>query len=340
MAPSRNAEDADQAIVQTPYGRGLVIRSRPDGIKETQLLEWGEDDHPSSPGSRRRRPKRSPNMLYSSTPFPSVPVMVGDDVTCRFGRGVVKNIDRVRGTKKPKYTIELKSWRLSGRSSVICYVTECSVVRKHTLSEMDVFEKVELAQSQKAKATGYFSTKDFDKALMTYATAVDAVRNIQHDSTSTNEVRADLVLAMITCSNNAGTCCVKLQKYEEAAKFAQNALVLIDALYNKRRKKIHTILNKEGTLDAKLFGEWRAKSYMIMARSRICQGRVKDAVDILKKAKLVVTKYIDEITTKNGKSNALVKASLKSLTVQAKEIRRLLTECAEKKKAHKKMVSH
>ena len=79
---------------------------------------------------------------------------------------------------------------------------------------------------------------------------------------------------------------------------------------------------------------------MIMARSRICQGRVKDAVDILKKAKLVVTKYIDEITTKNGKSNVLVKASLKSLTVQAKEIRRLLAECAEKKKAHKKMVSH
>ena len=332
-----SSEDADQAIVQTPYGRGLVIRSRPDDIKETQLLEWGDD--PISPVSRR--PKRAPSMLYSSTPFPSVPAMVGDDVTCRFGRGVVKNIDRVKAGAKPslKYTIELKSWRLNGRSSVLCYVNECSVVRKHTLSEMDVFEKVELAQSQKAKATGYFSkSRDFDKALTTYATAVDAVRNIQHDAASTNEVRADLVLVMITCSNNAGTCCIKLKKYDEAAKFAQNALVLIDALYNKRGKKIHTILNKEGTIDAKLFGEWRAKSYMIIARCRVCQGRDEDAVGLLKKAKLAVTKYIDEINNaENGKTNALEKASLKSLTAQAKEIRRLLVECAEKKRANKKL---
>lgn len=336
MTTSRNA--ADQAIVQTPYGRGLVLRSRPDDIRETQLLEWGDDQPSSSPVSRR--PNRAPSMLYSSTPFPSVPVRVGDDVTCRFGRGVVKNIDRVKGSKPSlKYTIELKSWRLNGRRSVLCYVNQCDVVRKHTLSEMDVFEKVELAQSQKAKATGYFSkSKDFDKALKTYATAVDAVRNIQHDAASTNEVRSDLVLVMITCSNNAGTCCIKLKKYEEAVKFAQNAEVLIDALYNKRGKKIHTILNKEGTIDAKLFGEWRAKSYMIIARCRICQGRDEEAVGSLKKAKLAVTKYMDGINnTKNGKTSALEKASLKSLTAQAKEIRRLLVECAEKKKANKKL---
>ena len=80
------------------------------------------------------------------------------------------------------------------------------MVRKHTLSEMDAYEKVELAQSQKLKATEYFSKKkDYSLALNSYAGALDAVRNCQHDHSSTNEVRADLVVTMVTCSNNAAT---------------------------------------------------------------------------------------------------------------------------------------
>jgi hypothetical protein len=35
-------EDADQAIVLTPYGRGVVVRTREsDGIREVRLLGWG-----------------------------------------------------------------------------------------------------------------------------------------------------------------------------------------------------------------------------------------------------------------------------------------------------------
>jgi hypothetical protein len=71
---------------------------------------------------------------------------------------------------------------------------------------MDAHEKVELAQSQKLKATEYFSKKkDYALALNAYAGALDAVRNVQHDNSSTNEVRADLIVTMVTCSNNAAT---------------------------------------------------------------------------------------------------------------------------------------
>jgi len=200
-------EDADQAIVQTPYGRGIIIRTRDnDNIKEVQLLEWE-----SLIKSTSRTNKSI--MLYTSINYPSVQPHVGDDVVCNYGRGRVKEISILRNTSKRrvphiKYSIALSSWRLRGRSNVMCHVISPAprVVRKHTISEMDAYEKVELAQNQKLKATEYFSKeKDYSLALHSYAGALDCVRNVQHDHSSTNEVRADLVVTMVTCSNNAAT---------------------------------------------------------------------------------------------------------------------------------------
>ncbi|KAL9189521.1 hypothetical protein ACHAXT_009196 [Thalassiosira profunda] len=353
--PQQQPEDADQAIVSTPYGRGLVVRSRKsDGIKEVSLLELESERcfaSRSSPASSRNREGaldgggrgRTPFMMYTPVDYPSVAARVGDDVVCQYGRGRVTKISRVacKG-KEPvlKYSIAITSWRLGGRSTAICHVTSPPprVVRKHTLREMDAHERIDHAKSEKAKATSYFSEKkNYQAALEKYAEAVDAVRNVQHDYTSTNEVRADLIVVMVTCSNNAATCCVKLEKWPEASKFAKNALILLDALYGKRGKKIHTILKKEGTIDAKLFGEWRVKSYLVVARSCIEEGEVSDALAVLKKARTVAMGYIDEISAKQQTCTKEEKASLKSLTSQVKEIRRLSSICLEKKKATKQM---
>ena len=250
-----NPEDKNQALVDTPFGRGLVIRSnREDGIREVQLTEW---EMASS--------RRSPNaMLYTSQTFPSVKPLKGDHVMCQWGRGVVQEI-RKDGT----IVVQISSWRLANRSLVKCYLepSAVQVVRKKTKTEMDVYERVELANEFKALANKLFTQKLFDPAVLTYSKAVDAVRYVQHDANSSNEVRADLVVVMITCSNNAGTCSVQLHKWDEAIKFAKNALVLLDALHPKRGSKIHTILNRDGFTDSKIFGEWRVKSYLVMARA-------------------------------------------------------------------------
>jgi tetratricopeptide (TPR) repeat protein len=273
-------------------------------------------------------------MLYTPKDYPSVPACVGDDVICQYGRGILKEIS----SDSSNYTIELSSWRLSGRSNVTCHVTTPpKVVRKHSLSEMDATERVALAKSLKAQAANYFADKDYDSALNTYASAVDKVRNVQHDHTSTNEVRADLVVIMITCSNNAATCCIKLQKWEEASKFAKNALILLDALYGKRGMKIHTILNQEGIIDGKLFGEWRVKSYLVVARACMEQGEIGDAIVILKKARTMGMQFIQELNSSEQCSRKEEKSSLRSLTSQMKEIKRLLEEYTEKKKAAKKI---
>lgn len=162
-----------------------------------------------------------------------------------------------------------------------------------------------------------------------------------------NLSRADLIVHMVTCSNNAATCCIKLKQWSEAKQFAQNALILLDALYSKRGKKIHTLLNKEGMIDAKLFGEWKVKSYIIVARSCIEEGEIPEAIGILKKAKSVAIEYFDAMQQPEKENNvqdsifkpsaALKKASLKTLTLQTKEIRKLLLECSNKKKADKQM---
>lgn len=333
-------EDADQVIVQTDFGRGIIVRTRKsDGIKEIRLLGDNKSTNSSSPAYFVGG--REPNMLYTPKDYPSVPPCVGDDVICQYGRGVLKEI--IASDDDKKYTIELASWRLSGRSNVTCHVTTApKVVRKHTLSEMDSAERVDLAKRRKAQAAKYFAEKDYNGALNTYATAVDLVRNVQHDHTSSNEVRADLVVIMITCSNNAATCCIQLAKWEEASKFAKNALILLDALYGKRGMKIHTILNKEGIIDAKLFGEWRVKSYLVVARSCMEQGEVEDAIAILKKARGVGMPYVDELNSSSDQqqcssSRKEEKASLRALTLQMKESKRLLAEYSEKKKAAKKI---
>lgn len=381
-------EEEHQYIVSTPYGRGLVLRTRKcDGMKEIQIGKEKEEEEvqyyaPNNNNGRRRRPKSTAtNMLYTPIDYPSVVPNIGDDVICNYGRGRVLQIeihdngnvtqqnDTTTSIKK-KYTIALSKWRLNGgRKSVICYITASSsdstnattsmlyVVRKCTVNEMSIPERIELAMQYKSIASKQFTSKAYDIALRTYAQAVSIARDRQHDPT-TNELRADLVVLMITCSNNAATCCIKLQQYTEAKKHAQNALILCDALYTKRNKKVHTVLRNDGLSDAKIFGEWRIKSYIIISHCALVEnkggGEEYDVIGgILKKAHGVAIEYINELNAAtaavaalmmnstieiNKKTKMLVEehaSSLKSLTTQTKEIRRLLVECNSKKKTMK-----
>jgi tetratricopeptide (TPR) repeat protein len=157
---------------------------------------------------------------------------------------------------------------------------------------------------------------------LTYSKAVDAVRYVQHDSDSSNEIRADLIVAMITCSNNAGTCSVLLHKWDQAIKFAKNALVLIDALYPKRGGRIHTILNRDGYPDSKIFGEWRVKSYLLLARAQFERKDYDTALETLRGATAIINEF-------HEKTSALV--------LQEKEVKKLKAHCEREDKAVKKL---
>lgn len=253
-------EDKDQAIVNTPYGKGVVIRTRTDdqsngeiSMRDIELVGWALPE--TITGGFRK-----PHMLYSPTKFPSIQPQVGDDVRTLWGRGKVVEI---RSDDNNTHVVKLSSWRLAGRSSVMCYLSgknnNIEVMRPYRIYDMDVWEKVEHANELKNEAAIKYSNKDFTGALEIYARAVDAVRYVQHGKDSTNEVRADLLIVMITCSNNAGTCCLQLRNWERAEKFGQNALVLIDALEEKKDSRIRKVINTDGIGDSQLFGYWKVK---------------------------------------------------------------------------------
>jgi tetratricopeptide (TPR) repeat protein len=252
--------------------------------------------------------------------------MLGDDVLTVYGRG------RIIGLQPQVHNVivELTSWRLAQRSTVKCYldVHQVQVVRKKTLHKMNAWERVQHAHEWKRQATDFFGRKNYEQALACYSKAVDAVRNVQHDAQSSNEVRADLVLVMITCCNNAATCCIQLSRYDLAVNFAKNALVLIDALYEKRGMKVHSILVRDGTSDEKMFGEYRVKALLMIARGLSERGECDSAIVSLKQAKDAIAMYYnaDSDSDSSGRSH---------LFSQQKQVKRLHATCVERKKALK-----
>eukprot|EP00934_Nitzschia_sp_Nitz4_P003705 Nitzschia sp. Nitz4//scaffold22_size323478//319823//321217//NITZ4_000599-RA/size323478-processed-gene-0.494-mRNA-1//-1//CDS//3329543213//3695//frame0 len=314
-------EDKDQAIVHTPYGKGLVIRARKPAtgslgvvMYEIELLDWEKPD-PS------KGPKR-PSMLYSPTKFPSIEPTAGCDVATQYGRGVVKEL------RTSDVVVEIKSWKLAGRSSVTCYLSKDSiqVLRPKRVYEMTVYEKVERAQILKEKATKHFSKKSYTDALQLYAEAVDAVRYIQHDKYSDVYARSDLLVVMITCCNNAATCCLQLHYWDRAVKFATNGMVLLDALKEKQgNSKILALLNKEGYSNAKLFGAWKTKSLLVVARASAERHDTEVAIENLQLALKIVADY-----------NTEGEAMSRQLQGQEKETRKLLAVCKQRLKAERK----
>jgi tetratricopeptide (TPR) repeat protein len=313
-------EDKDQALVETPYGKGVVVRTRthPDGehatIREIELLDWNKPDS-------SRGPKR-PNMLYSPSEFPSVTPVVGSEVSTIYGRGKVTEV------RQQMVVVKVSSWRLAGRSTVTCYLSTESVqvIRPKKIFEMTIFEKVEHAQHLKKQASSKFSAKEYTEALRLYAEAVDAVRYVQHKKDSTNELRADLLILMITCCNNAATCCLQLKDWDRAKKFGKNALVLLEALYEKKgNSNILKLLNREGTTSAKLFGTWMVKSRLVIARGLAERHDTNEAIDNLKKAQEMISEYKKEEDP-----------MFRQLQSQEKEARKLLASCKDRIKAERK----
>jgi len=342
-------EDKDQAIVKTPFGKGIVIRTRKDDkidddtnntksafIREIELVDWtkleseaiNDQNNVSSSTSSSSSfsfKANKPHMLYTPTDFPSVTPTVNDDVLTQFGRGKVVEI---RNDDRATHVVKLSSWRLAGRASIFCYLTskECKVMRPYRIYDMDVFEKVEHANDLKKDATLKFVAKNYDGALEIYARAVDTVRYVQHGKDSTNELRADLIVVMITCSNNASLCSSKKKDWERTEKFAANALVLIEALGDKKEtSKIRKILNNDGIRDSQLFGTWKVKSLILVAKAQMERHKSSQSIKTLKRALETISLYKREVDN-----------MYKQFSSQEKDIRRIRSECSQKMKSARK----
>ena len=314
-------EDKVQFIVQTPYGRGLVIRTRKatkeaPQMRQIELVEWKHAAEQSNSGTKTGVIK--PQYLYSTADFPSVPAKVGDEVMCTFGRGKVTEI-RIPNSNdndtsnEPQTTIVvlLSSWRLARRSRVSLYLRPDAVrvVRPKKIYEMTVHERIDAALAFKDQAAKEFSAKDYQTAVQSYAKAIDA----------------DLLVVMFTCTNNAGMCARHLGKWEESSNFGKNAEVLLDAMEQKKGMKIHSILVQDGYSDVQTFGVWKVKALMLQARALAEKQEFDKTIEILKKAHEIITTHATEA---NAKEHG---ASVKTLRNLEKEVHKLHTRSKERK---------
>ncbi|GKY99302.1 hypothetical protein MPSEU_000885300 [Mayamaea pseudoterrestris] len=280
-------------------------------LHEMELTAW----------KRANGSHAKPATLYTAVEYPSIQPQVGHDVLCScFGRGRVVEI-RDDGI----LVVRLSHWRLARRNIVTCYVQpdKVQVVRHKKIYEMTVAERIEHGQALKQEASKQFAAKDYDGALKSYAKAVDAVRYVQHKPDSTNEMRADLLILMITCSNNAATCCLQTHQYDLAANYANNAITLIDALEGKKGMKIHTIMLADGLTDMVMFGEYKIKSLLVLAKADYEKKKTVEALQHLKLAHSIAQQF----TTESIPS--------KSLQAYTKEISKLHAKCKEKRQEEK-----
>jgi len=317
--------------VETPYGIGWVTslgHLRDDGIRTIELMD-------------------GKMTLYSVEEYITVKAVEGDDVMTMFGRGRVLRevIVRCRSSSQKgveekvhtKYHVQLSNWTLAEGNRIMLYIlynnnsNSVCVVKKKSLGEMSALERVDFAKRQKERAQVAFSCpppKQYQVALNLYAGAVDSLQYVQYNASIDNYLRAELLVLMISCSNNAATCCIQLgskDQAQQATRYATNSLRLIAALESKKGMKIHTLLQHRFHItDSKLFAEWRIKSYLIMVHAihDHTTGYEPKSLDYCKQARAIVSQYIPQ-----DPNNKVLKQ-------QERELQKLSKKCMDQKRQH------
>ncbi len=406
-------EDKDQYLVKTPYGPGLVLRTRKPKhlqskikiarnvtdrngsevviMREIELTGWSisqngtdevsnrQQDDPSTKNcidNTSGRPIR-PAMLYTSIDYPTITPQIGSDVICPygFGRGRVVELRNALPTMTPGgrgsddsdesvtstlntdtttfVVVRLSSWRLAGRNTVVCTFHRNTVrtVRHQHIYEMSIVEKIEYANTLKQTAAIHFSQKDYSNAIRQYERAVNAVKFVQHGPNSTNVIRADLLLVMITCCNNSATCYLQLlqqqqqhnpsnsqsalkhEYFEKAYQHAQQALSLTEAMEGKKGGRIHQeLLKLDSCNDARMFGEWKVKSLYIIAYV-FCNkyDRIDEANSTILKARDIIASAIKITVNDHHQQQHLTKLQAQ-LRKKDRELIKLYHQCKERQK--------
>jgi hypothetical protein len=221
----------------------------------------------------------------------TVDLAVGDVVLCAYGRGRVVQVC----SDTQQVAVCLSSWRLTGRSKVTCYLAcdDVAVVRLKKISEMSVHEMVGFVQELKEKAAREFAAKDYASALLTSTRAIDAAQYVNRKSGSSSSVlQLTVVTLMVACIIRAAACCCKLDQPNEAETITRDALVIIgNTLEPTLGGSIRAQVSKDDHGYSRVFGEWRVKNLLVLARVSIEQQDYEQALQVLDNARAVSTTY-------------------------------------------------
>merc|ERR1712238_146252 len=80
------------------------------------------------------------------------------------------------------------------------------------------------------------------------------------------------------------------------------------------------------------FGEWRVKSYLVIAKCFMERKEFSDAISTLKTTKNIISMYSTGEEAKKAENDTSIQTSLMRLKFQEKERKKILARCIEQKK--------
>jgi len=173
---------------------------------------------------------------------------VGGQVLTLFGRG------RILQVRSTQVKVHILPWKLAnGESKVFASIPNdqvLCVLSKCRASGMDLAQKREYVQALKRAAVAQGQARRYGCALDLYRKTIAVVTALLQetrpgadaagsDSSTSKQKhsaeRADWLVTVVRCSNNAAAICLQLDLFEDCMSLTRNAMLVLDALQGEQR---------------------------------------------------------------------------------------------------------
>ena len=268
------------AVVETPYGR-CVVRDQAAGQNKLLCtpITWQLAEYSSS----------QPKFYMNEESISPVKYAAGDLVWSQYG-----GEGKVERVTESHLVVTLKNWQLADGKSPTQYLQNEAVV---PLSDHDFVEKTKMdvvkekekndpkkkrdtelregidkAVALKNEAASHFKKSDFSNAQKSYLQALEFMNKMGYDMP--DPFRAEVLEHTIPCHNNIALCCIKQKNYDEAKIYANNGVMLIDAMesqISKTTSKVWEEFQKRGMSLEKLTKDWKKKSLFYKGKACLLQ---------------------------------------------------------------------
>jgi hypothetical protein len=195
---------------------------------------------------------------------------IGGLVLTTFGMGTVAQVL----THNHQVQVILSSWKLAQESQqhVVCYlrVADITIVSQQALDDMTMTQQIAFTKLLKDLACTAQNKKQTGLALSLHQTLLRACTTLL--KTCHSPARADILVHAIKCNNHAAACALQLELRRVAREHAKTAIAIMDALQTKKTSATSassttSITSTTSLGEIKLFGQFRVKSLILVARS-------------------------------------------------------------------------
>jgi len=288
-------------VISTPYGDCTVTSIRPasDICGVTVCCtptSWQLADYSSS----------QPRFFMNPSACSHKLLKVGDRVKCAYG-----GAGRITAVRDLHYVVELFKWKLAQGQSPVLFLMHSAVqvdaaaqkkMMEEAAKEKGWRDLLDQASNSKSEAAKLFAKKDFVGAKNSYLNALTTLNSLGTELP--DYLRAEVLEHTIPCHNNVALCCMKSAKYEESICYANNVLMLVNALdeqiYNGRSavyggsgdhrqcSMVWVAFKKRGMTYIKLIRDWKKKSLFYMGKASLLAQEYDHAIEFLSQALAVL----------------------------------------------------